>query len=417
MGESIRVHGSGFGMWARRSLWLCVMIAAAMTLAAKAQAARFALVIGNSAYEQAGRLPNARNDADVLAAALRQVGFEVELMHDLDQDEMGDALDRLADRAPSLEAALFYYAGHGIQHEGRNYLLPVDVRLKSERAIEREAISLESVLSALEEAPLSLIFLDACRNNPFADALAQDAIAAGRGARALQGLAVVRTLGDMLISYATLPGSVAYDGGYGNSPYARALNRHLATPDIEVSVLMKRVTRNVMEETGERQRPQQLSQMQSEFYFVRSAHQPALVDRDPTLFSAYPASVTTGDEVALFADVPSGCDPAFFDISPSRQVTPIPSHFFRTYGLSGGNIRFEVSPGSRYGLVVQEDDERGTHQIGFFCESSGALDSEAKLRLVQSLYRRLQQKEYSGAFETGLGQAVLYHFTSYEIRD
>lgn len=377
-------------------------------------AERFALVIGNSAYERAGRLANPVRDAKLLAGVLEDLGFDVEFLPDLDEDGMGDALDLLDEKVDSVDVALFYFAGHGMQVDGRNFLVPIDAKLRSESAVEREAISLQSVINILERAKTSLVFIDACRNNPLADALAQKLESTGRGVRVLQGLATMRTSGDMLIGYATLPNSVAYDGDDANSPYTTALAKHLATPDVEVSVLMKRVTRDVVAATDGKQRPQQLSQMQTEFYFKRGADEPVR-DAEATLFAAYPEFATAGDEIALFADVPLQCRPSFFDIAPSRKITPIPVRFFKTHSLGGERIRFEISPGSRFGLIVQEHDEIGRHHIGFFCQPEGTLSTAAKKRLIAAIYGKITAGVSSDRLETDDG-GVLFHFASYEIQ-
>ena len=374
---------------------------------------KFALVIGNGEYKRAGRLPNPTKDAKLLAEVLSPLGFEVMLMTDLDEDEMGEALDLLDEKVDDLDVALVFFAGHGMQIDGRNYLLPVDAKLRTESAVEREAISLQSVVDIMERAKTSLIFLDACRDNPLAEALAEKSMSSGRGARVIQGLATMRTAGDMLIGYATLPNSVAYDGEVSNSPYSRALARHLATPDVEISVLMKRVTRDVLDETGGKQRPQQMSQMQTEFYFSKTGDE-TIAEEVTTLFAAYPEFAKTGDEIALFADVPLWCRPSFFDIAPSNKITPIPIRYFKTYSLGEERIRFEISPGSRFGLIVQEHDERGRHQIGFFCQTEKALNTEGKKRLLG----RLVSKVRAGVTSDALGQEyenVRFHFAPYVI--
>ncbi len=377
---------------------------------------RFALVIGNSDYATAGRLPNALNDAATIGEALAAVGFDVVVMTDLDLDGMDTALDLLEARVVDHAVVAVYFAGHGLQHDGGNFLLPVDTVLRNSRALRRETIPLDHVLDILQPAPTALVFLDACRDNPLTDRLAAGAQSGERGARAMvNGLAVVQAPGEMLISYATLPGEVAYDGGFGNSPYARALARHIATPDVEISVLMKRVTRDVMDETGDRQRPQQLSQMQTEFYFRRGDGSGALERPDETLLAAYPGHVSDGDEIALFADVPPDCAPNFLALSPSRRLTRIPEEFFTVQGLASGQVRFEISPGTRYGLVVTEEDERGTHQIGFFCGQPGGADADATLALLQRLYERFQAGEFSGRLPAVSGSDVLYHFAAVEI--
>ncbi|MEC9343386.1 MAG: caspase family protein, partial [Pseudomonadota bacterium] len=234
---------------ARRAFKLVLLAIGIAIAAASAEAdeRRFALVIGNGDYRHAGSLPNPVNDARLVAQAFEAVGFETRLLLDLDENAMGEAIDALSAKVGELDVAAVYYAGHGLQKDGRNFLVPVDADIETEGAIERESIGLDSIIDALERVPVSLLFLDACRNNPFAEQIAASAQASGRSVRVTRGLAVVRPVGDMLITFATLPNTIATDGAGDNSPFAMALAQHVRTPDTEVSVLMKRVTRDVIQ--------------------------------------------------------------------------------------------------------------------------------------------------------------------------
>ncbi|MGS4990276.1 caspase family protein [Roseibium sp. RP-7] len=391
----------------------CCLFLMAVGLA-QADENRFALVIGNSSYEKIGRLGNPGRDADLVAKSLEGVGFEVSVHFDLDEDGLGKVLDDLADRAPDLDVAVLYFAGHGIQKDGENFLIPVDAQLKSATSIERETVSLRSFMEVMEEVPISLLFLDACRNNPFAEHLLSQSSSDGRSAGITRGLAPIRTVGDMLVTFATLPNSVAKDGAGQNSPFAKALARHVATPDAEVSVLMKRVTRDVMAETDGEQRPQQLSQMQTEFYFKRTNAAAPETDDQQTLLAVYPGSVSAGEEVSVLADVPQQCAPDFFNITPSNRVTPIPTSYFKTVELGGGKIRYEISPGSRYGLVVEEADEKGANRIGFFCSMGPALSDQQKKEVLRRINGQLAQNEMSGTIGSD-PERVAYHFAEFKI--
>ncbi|MEM7319951.1 MAG: caspase family protein, partial [Pseudomonadota bacterium] len=313
---------------------------------------RVALVIGNGDYESIGRLRNPANDADLMARTLADVGFDVMIAIDQTEDQMGESIDAFAQRARHADVAVVYFAGHGIQKDGENFLMPVDAQLRTASAISREAIALKDLTAALAHVPISMIFLDACRNNPFAEALMASAQSDGRSAGIKRGLAVVQTPGDMLVTYATLPDTVASDGTGLNSPFAVALAKHIPTPDTEVSVLMKRVTRDVMAETENMQRPQQLSQMMTEFYFKRDGtHSGAPVPAsefqqvDRALLTVYPPRVAVGEEVSVFADLGRSCTPSFFNMSSDRTFTPIPLKFFRQTDLQNRQVRFEISPG------------------------------------------------------------------------
>lgn len=382
---------------------------------------RVALVIGNGNYEVIGKLRNPVSDARLLSGALEKVGFDVTAVTDLSEDQMGEVIDNFVNKARDADVAAVYYAGHGLQKDGENYLMPVDAKLRSENAIAREGIALNDLTAALADVPISMIFLDACRNNPFAEALMSSAQSQGRSAGITRGLAVIRTPGDMLVTFATLPNTVASDGTDENSPFAKALSRHIETPDVEVSVLMKRVTADVMAATDSEQRPQQLSQMMTEFYFTRSGAKSAALSRpapvpvaqkpESALLTVYPPRVSVGQEVSIVADLGSACVPSFFNLSPGGKFTPIPLEFFKQVTLANGQTRFEISPGSRFGLIVQEQDERGKNTLGYFCPPASLTDPEA----LKSALREIAGKISAGQ-EDGEVRATSYGAVSYQAR-
>ncbi len=375
---------------------------------------RFALVIGNSNYQAAGSLKNADNDAELIAANFKAVGFETQLLIDLDEEALGAALDNLAQRADSLDVVAFYYAGHAIQKDGQNYIIPVDARIETETAIERETIALQSFMKVLDRVPVSLLFLDACRNNPFAEKISRGLKSTSRSTSVQQGLAVVRPIGDMLITFATLPNAVALDGTGDNSPFAISLARHMKTPNVEISVLMKRVTKGVVEQTNGSQRPQQLSQMQTEFYFIKNDADEVVRDTAKSVLSVYPEKVTTGEEIAVVADVPNACLPAFFNMSDGGKVTPVPRKFFKQIILNNGQSRYEISPGSRYGLIVEKSDPRGSHSLGYFCEPPN-LQRAGKIALLKALKKKIDAGDFQGNVKTENLDDTLFHFQRYVI--
>ncbi len=363
-----------------RTVVLCLV---ALCLGAPASAeSRVALVIGNANYETIGRLQNAGNDAELISDSLGKMGFDVSMHLDLTEDQMGEAIDEFADLARSADVAAVYFAGHGLQRNGGNYLMPVDAVLRSEAAIEREGIALSSLMDVLEDVPIGLMFLDACRNNPFAEQVLSTAKSEGRSAGISRGLAVVRPSGDTLVTFATLPNTTASDGSGQNSPFATALARHIQVPDIEVSVLMKRVTRDVMAATDGEQRPQQLSQMQSEFYFARSDNGVGETDDLRSLLTVYPSRVTVDDSVSIVADLPPTCSPFFFNLSPTGRLTPIPRSFFKVIEMQNTLFRFEVSPVADNRLTVEATDDKGTNRLGYFCEPAQQM---AKAEIASTL--------------------------------
>jgi formylglycine-generating enzyme required for sulfatase activity len=215
---------------------------------------RVALVIGNSDYEQVTRLANPANDAADMAAALEEIGFdEVTLALDLDHGAMRATLGEFTRTAAGADIAVVYFAGHGIEVGGTNYLIPTDATLAHVDDVEFEAVALSTALHALNRAgKLKLVILDACRNNPFVPEM--DVAGATRSIG--RGLARVEPQGsDTLIAYAAREGTVAEDGDGANSPYAAALINHLATPGLDVRILFGRVRDEVRAATGGAQEP------------------------------------------------------------------------------------------------------------------------------------------------------------------
>ncbi|TLP69380.1 caspase family protein [Parasedimentitalea maritima] len=401
----------------RKSLcWVAaILCAAALPLQAQA-GGRFALLIGNQTYETAGVLSNPGNDTALLAQSFGAMGFEVEVLIDATQDTLGDAIDRLSERYGTADAVAVYYSGHGLQKDGRNFMVPVDARITSAASIERETISMDSLIEVLKPFPISMIFLDACRDNPFAANL-QGGTSATKSVAQSRGLAVMRAEGDMLITYATLPNTTASDGMGNNSPFAAALAHHIRTPDTEISVLMKRVTGDVVAETNGVQRPQQISQMQTEFYFKRTPSPDVTVDPLRTLLAVYPQQVTAGEEVSVVADVPPSCTPFFTNFAPDGKLSPIPLKFFNSIPLSNGQIRYEISPGSRFGLAIQEEDPHGTHKLGLLCEPTGVGNDQNAVRTVlAAVAERVNAGELTGFVSAGSYDPIEYSFESFTVR-
>ena len=217
-------------------------------------AERVALVVGNADYNEAvAKLRNPVNDATAVAAALRRLGFEVIEGTDLNEEAFYDKIGAFEDAMGSANVALFFYAGHGLQVDGRNYLAPVDLRLERKQDPRRHAIELEAVLEVMR-SETNLVILDACRNNPLAGELARS-LGLSRAAVASRGLARVESASGTLIAYATEPGSVAADGTGNHSPYTEALLEHLETPGLSVQDLFTEVTASVLANTGEKQKP------------------------------------------------------------------------------------------------------------------------------------------------------------------
>lgn len=238
-------------------------------VAAETGERRVALVIGNSAYRAAPALPNPGNDAQDVAAALRAVGFEVIEGRDLDRRGMGEALGRFARAADGADAALFFYAGHGLQFRGENFLLPVDSAPSDEFSIPYETTRVADVIDALQNAKgVRLLILDACRNNPLADRITSSG--RSRDSSIGRGLARIAQNRGMVVAYATQANDVAADGKGRNSPFSAALVEQLAEPGLEVGQLFRRVAAGVNQRTGGRQTPELSISLLGDFYFNRS---------------------------------------------------------------------------------------------------------------------------------------------------
>ena len=233
------------------ALWLLL---SAVTCGQAFADKRVALVIGNGEYERAGKLSNPIRDAEAMDALLQRAGFEVvEAKRNLSAIAMRRALRNFADRTRDADIAVVFYAGHGIEVNGSNYLVPVDAILERDIDVEDEAVPLDRVMQILEQVKrLRLVILDACRDNPFARTMKRTIPNRSIG----RGLAEVRVLSaDTLIAFAAKAGSTASDGMGTNSPYTAALVKHLTTPGLDIRIALGRVRDEVIKSTGSGQEP------------------------------------------------------------------------------------------------------------------------------------------------------------------
>ena len=222
-------------------------------------ARRIALVIGNGAYVT-GPLHNPVNDATDVAATLRQLGFHVMLLTDATERDMKEVLGQFGKALRSGDVGVFYFAGHGVQIEGQNYLIPARAQIATEHDVEYEAVAVGQVLDTMEEAgnKLNIVILDACRNNPY-----------GRRWRSIQGgLAPMQEGRGMLIAYAAASGQVALEGKERNSPYTKYLVKFLQEPGLSVEQVFKHVRVAVEAETRGLQIPWEATSLREDFYFV-----------------------------------------------------------------------------------------------------------------------------------------------------
>ncbi len=215
---------------------------------------RVALVIGNGDYRSAPRLTNPTNDAADMSAALRKLGFDVVDGKNLDRRGMDDAIRTFGRKLDRADLAAFFYAGHGLQVAGKNYLVPIDARLERPGDLALDAVDVGVVLAQMEaEQRVNLIFLDACRDNPLARSLARSLGA--RSASVGQGLASIQSALGTMIVYATQPDNVALDGEGRNSPFTAALLKHIGDSGIDIATVIRRVRAEVVTATGQKQVP------------------------------------------------------------------------------------------------------------------------------------------------------------------
>lgn len=230
--------------------------------AANAHQRRLAVVIGNSKYEKS-RLKNPVNDAQAMARLLRRLDFEVDLVENGGRRAMVTMMNSFGRKLRQADVGLFYYAGHGVQVKGRNYLIPVDAVLETEADVEFEALDLGRVLSKMEDArcPLNIVVLDACRDNPFS-----------RSFRSVsKGLALVDAPRGTLLAFATAPGSVAADGEGSNGVYTKHLLANIEREDLSIEEVFKQVRIGVVNDTDGRQTPWESSSLMGSFHFQPDA--------------------------------------------------------------------------------------------------------------------------------------------------
>jgi hypothetical protein len=230
-------------------------------LSFSAQEQRLALLIGNSHYTHGGSLPNPVNDVRAIKKALEGLGFTVMKYEDCSQKTMKRAMDKFGRKLKDKNVGLFFYAGHGVQVNGHNYLMPVDAKLDTEHDAEYDCVRADRVLAKMEGAgsKTNIVILDACRDNPFTRSW-------HRGTQGT-GLAFMNAPSGSLIAYSTAPGKTALDGRGENSPYTSALLQHIGSPNITVIQMFQRVRSTVRNKSGYKQTPWESTSLGGDFYF------------------------------------------------------------------------------------------------------------------------------------------------------
>ena len=303
-------------------LFVCALVPSALA------AGKVALVIGNGAYQHANVLPNPTNDAADMTAVLQNLGFTVIGGNDLDYAAMGAKIGEFEDAARDADVTLLFYAGHGMQVNGRNFLVPVNAKLERESSLQFEAIDAETVLRSMSgPGKTAIALLDACRDNPLSRRFARS-LGSTRSNAVQQGLAVPSIAGGgMLIGFATAPGDVAADGDGRNSPFTTALIKHLQEPGVEIQQVMTRVKRDVFDLTKQSQEPWHNSSLRSEIYLGGEAAAPKSQEQPPANANSSVAAEwelvkgTTSIAVLDAFVAAHGSNPLYVALAEDRKTT------------------------------------------------------------------------------------------------
>ena len=330
---------------------------------------RVAFVVGNGAYKNVAQLPNPPIDAKAMAAVLRNVGFDVVEGTNLTRDTMTERLLEFGKKAQGADVAVFFYAGHGIAISGTNYLLPIDADIKSEMDVKLgSAINIDLTLDqTMSDAKVKLVFLDACRDNPFAAKIKSNS--ATRSVSVQTGLAEMKSGEGTLIAFATGPGQTALDGQEGtNSPFTRALIAHITTPGVEIQQAMTEVRAQVNEETNKGQLPWGHTNLIGSVYLNPVAAPAAGAAASPALAAVAPTSGASDVELEFWRSVKESNKPeelnAYLSSYPNGQFKSLA--LARIAALENGastttrNLTTGVDPAT----FTQEANQTTEDQIG-----------------------------------------------------
>lgn len=340
------------------AMWLALVATCLAASSAQAQEVRIALVIGNAAYGDITPLKNPVNDARLMRDTLKnELGFRVIYLENADKAQMDKAIrefgSRLADAGPK-GVALFYYAGHGVQSGGQNFLLPLKTQVAREADLRLNAIRAEDVLSYMESAQsaVKIVILDACRDNPFAVRF--------RISNASRGLADI-ALGnsEFTVAYAATAGNTAEDGAGANSPYALALAKRLPTPDAEIFDILRMVRIDVSNATNGRQLPEARTTLRREVFFNRNAGGKRMAAIEPppvalpTSRAATPAAKGKPVQVAKLDITGKWC-------LATRNMEPIAA-----MKISDSALEYELTEGgnTRFGVRSIQANEHGNVEL------------------------------------------------------
>ena len=352
-------------------------------------AQRVALVIGNSNYAHVPVLPNPRNDASDIGAALERLGFAVTRLENADRNSLWQGLQEFKRAASVSKVAAVFYAGHGIEVDQRNFLVPVDARLASDQDVEFETVPLDLVMRALDGASeLRLVILDACRDNPFAAKMQRSGATRSIG----RGLARLEPSEQTLVAYSAEAGTVASDGDGRNSPYTEALLRHIEEPGLELDLMFRHVRDSVLSSTGGSQRPFTYGSLSSQGTYLtgRPAVESTVVSGQSGSSGGVPTEPNSGSfELAFWDSIKNSKDPADFQ----AYLTQFPSGTFTA--LARNNIE-------RLKSATEEQKVPDRTQVAAITQAS----IESLLELSRSERRKVQEGLAVAGFDPGAADGL-----------
>ncbi len=334
---------------------------------------RVALVVGMSRYEHIGTLKNTVNDAKDIAAVLEGIGFEVTTLLDGSYQDLQNTLDSFSFTSETADLALIYFAGHGIEVQGENFLVPVDAYVTSNRDVQRSSVSLKDFMKTVDRArKMRIVILDSCRNNPFGDALdlaavdqsaADDSAPAARGQGG--GLAPATPDRGTLVAFAARDGEVALDGEGDNSPFAMALVEKLAEPGLEISLMFRQIRDQVLNATGNQQEPHTYGSLSGTPFYLAGPTETQLTaqvqDRSRAWSEIRPDQQAQLAQLAKDGDTRSMLGLAYMRLNPEQQqFDPSGAVEWLEKAAEAGSAeaQFELAKLYETGLGVTQDSAR-----------------------------------------------------------
>ncbi|RWA82219.1 caspase family protein [Mesorhizobium sp.] len=376
---------------------LFVLAAFSAEAATPEAAKRVALVIGNSKYVDAVPLPNPANDAQLIASTLRNAGFDV--IEGVDQDNQGmhSLISRFTEESYNADLAVIFYAGHGMQVDGKNYLIPVDAELTSPAYLKTRTVQIDEFMAALPPDPaVGVIILDACRDNPLARTLAASlpkSRSLGAGLAPVEAKADGVGTGGVLIAYATDPGAIAFDGNGVDSPYSLALAKHLTEPGVEIQSALTRVRGEVTEATQGRQRPWHNASLGREVFLGKPAAQPAAPVAEP----GADAAKTTAAPAPVASEPPSWeVEQRLWDEASKKNAIP----FYEAY--------LEQFPNGRFATVAklnidQLKDPKANKQVAALDANEAEANAGSAVRTSVGITDAMKQTPGTEQTEGAIG--------------